>query len=147
MATVRTLTALLLGVGLAALAPVMAAGLIDHDGDDRISRVEYRTAVADIAQAADADKDGLITSAEFPFTSADLALFDNNGDGAVTSVGVQEFIDGMDVAFDAMDADMDNYLSIAELHDANGRYGIAAPVSMRLGDQAASAKPRPLSRG
>ncbi len=126
----------------------LAATLTDHDGDGRITRTEYREAVTAIAIAADADKDGLITPAEFAFTPADLALFDNNGDGIVTSVGVQEFIDGMDVAFDAMDADMDGALSADELNAARGRYGIAPPVSMNgSGDQAASAKPRPLSKG
>ncbi len=115
----------------ALMAPAWASGLIDHDGDGRLSRVEYRTAVTDVARAADADANGLITAAEFPFTAADLALFDNNADGEVTSVGVQEFIDGMDVAFDAMDADLDGYLSADELSAAMGRYGIAAPVSAR----------------
>lgn len=125
----------------------LAAALTDHDGDGRITRTEYREAVTAIARAADADKDGLITPDEFDFTPADLALFDNNGDGIVTSVGVQEFIDGMDVAFDAMDADMDGALNADELNAARGRYGIAPPVSKNGGDQAASAKPRPLSRG
>jgi len=146
MAKIRSLAPWTLAVALAAPGLALAASLVDHDGDGRISRIEYRAAVARIAETADTNADGLITPDEFPFTPADLALFDNNADGAVTSVPVQEFIDGMDLAFDAMDADMDEYLSAAELAAANGRYGIAAPVSMR-GDQAASAKPRPLSRG
>lgn len=135
-----------LAAGLAAHAAA-AEGLIDHDDDGRVSRVEYRTAVTEIAHKADANHDGVITRDEFAFTPADLALFDNNGDGEVTSVGVQEFIDGMELAFDAMDANIDNYLSVEELNAANGRYGIAAPVSMAPGDQAASAKPRPFSKG
>lgn len=135
---------------LSASGLAMAASLTDHDEDGRISRTEYRTAVIAIANAADANKDGFITLDEFAYTPADLALFDNNGDGIVTSVGLQEFIDGMDVAFDTMDTDMDNHLSAGELTAARGRYGIAPPVSMNgaaNGDQAASAKPRPLSKG
>ena len=88
-----------MAAAFAALAPAFAAGLVDHDGDGRISRVEYRESVAAIAAAADRNGDGLIAADEFPFTPADLALFDNNADGAVTSVAIQEFIDGMDLAF------------------------------------------------
>lgn len=146
MRTIRICAGWALAAAFAALAPAFAAGLVDHDGDGRISRVEYRESVAAVAAAADRNGDGLIAADEFPFTPADLALFDNNADGAVTSVAIQEFIDGMDLAFDAMDADMDEYLSAPELVAAKGRYGIAAPVSMH-GDQAASAKPRPFSKG
>ncbi len=125
---------------------VAAAGVDDHDGDGRVSRVEYAASVKAIALAADADGNGVIDASEFAFTPADLALFDNNGDGRIASVGVQEFIDGMDIAFDAMDTDMDGYLSIAELDAAGGRYGILAPRAS-IDGQAASAKPRPLSKG
>lgn len=148
MARVRHLAPVLMLAAHVLGGAALAAALTDHDGDGRITRTEYREAVTAIAIAADADKDGLITPEEFAFTPADLALFDNNGDGVVTSVGVQEFIDGMDVAFDAMDADMDGALSADELSAARGRYGIAPPVSMNGGgDQAASAKPRPFSKG
>lgn len=146
MRTIRICAGWAVAAAFAGLPPALAAGLVDHDGDGRISRIEYRESVTAIAAAADRNGDGLITADEFPFTPADLALFDNNADGAVTSVGVEEFIDGMDIAFDAMDTDMDEYLSAPELAAAKGRYGIAAPVSMH-GDQAASAKPRPFSKG
>ena len=136
----------MLAAAFPAASLALTANLIDHDGDGRISRVEYRTSVAAIAKAADADGNGLITRDEFDFTPADLALFDNDGDGVVTSVGVQEFIDGMDIAFDTMDADMDDHLSADELHAAQGRYGVAPSAAPR-GDQAASAKPRPFSKG
>lgn len=123
-----TLLLAALGGALALTPGAWANALVDHDGDGRVSRVEYRTIVAQIARAADTDGNGLITSAEFSFTQADLALFDNDGDGQIASVSIQEFIDGMDIAFDAMDGDLDGYLSAAELEAANGRYGIAAPA-------------------
>lgn len=143
MGMVRILAPLTLVAALCA-PPALAAGLIDYDGDGRISRTEFRTAIVAIANAADANGDGLITADEFAFTEADLALFDNDGDGKVSSVGVQEFIDGMDLAFDTMDVDMDDYLSAAELAAGRGRYGALKPAPA---DQAASAKPRPFSKG
>lgn len=143
----RLCALLTLAAALGAAGPALAAELRDYDGDGMVSRTEYGAAVAAIAKAADADRDGIIKAREFPFTSADLALFDNNGDGVVTAVGVQEFIDGMDIAFDAMDLDLDGYLSLAELAAAKGRYGFAAPAGKTADGQAASGKPRPFSRG
>ncbi len=145
MRIVRTLAPLTLAAALSALSAAHAGGLVDYDGDGLISRVEFHAAVTAIARAADADGDGVITGEEFAFTPADLALFDNDGDGRITAVGVQEFIDGMDLAFDAMDADMNDYLDSDELAAARGRYGIAAPAA--IPGQAASAKPRPFNRG
>jgi Ca2+-binding EF-hand superfamily protein len=141
----RIPAALALAAGLAAVPCALAGGLTDYDGDGRVSLTEYRTAVAEIAERADVDKNGVIDASEFTFTAADLALFDNNADVKVTAVGVQEFIDGMDVAFEAMDADMDGYLNAAELGAAKGRYGISAQALP--GGQAASGNPRPFSRG
>jgi hypothetical protein len=130
----------------ATAAPACAASLEDYDGDGKVSRTEYREAITAIANAADANKDGMIDASEFAYTPADLALFDNNADGKISAVGVQEFIDGMDVAFDAMDTDLDGYLGVLEIEAAKARYGIAAP-GLKRGNQAASENPRPFSKG
>jgi hypothetical protein len=103
-----------------ALASVPIGADVDYDGDGRVSREEFVNAVARVAHDADANADGQLTPDEYPFTPGDLALFDTNKDGVITSVGVQEFQDRMDETFDALDVNADGYLDPVELQGATG---------------------------
>ena len=101
-----------------------AASLVDYNGDGAISREEFRNAVTELAYASDANSDGVLDGGEFPWSDEDLKLFDTNGDGVITSVGIQEFQDGMATAFDALDANADGVLDATEIADAEKRYGL-----------------------
>jgi hypothetical protein len=112
----------------AALVPCViasAASLTDYDQDGLISRIEFESAVAEIAAAADVNGDGLIDGTEFPWTEADKRLFDNDSDGKITAVGIQEFRDGMNLAFNALDTDMNDVLDAAELKAGANTYGVS----------------------
>lgn len=108
-----------------ALYGAAAAGsLVDYNGDGIISREEFRNAVTELAYASDANNDGVIDGGEFPWTAKDLALFDTDGDGKITSVGIQEFEDGMMSAFTALDMDQDDSLGPEEVAAAESRLGL-----------------------
>lgn len=123
----RYLLASALALALIPSAAAAAAALVDYDGDGMISRLEFDSAVAVIAAEADSNGDGIIDNTEFPWTEADKRLFDNNGDGRIISVGVQEFCDGMALAFSALDADMNDLLDPTEVKAGEKTYGIVAP--------------------
>jgi hypothetical protein len=113
--------------GLVLMAPALAASLVDYDGNGAISREEFRNAVTELAYASDANNDGILDGGEFPWSEEDLKLFDTNGDGKITSVGIQEFQDGMAGAFDALDANADDSLDAGEIAAAEARFGLPAP--------------------
>lgn len=111
---------LLASIVPSAIASVPIGADVDYDGDGRVSREEFVNSVARVAHGADANADGQLTPDEYPFTPDDLALFDTNKDGVITSVGVQEFQDRMDETFDALDVNKDGFLDPVELQAAAG---------------------------
>lgn len=119
----------------------MAASLVDFDGDGLISRMEFEISVAIIAEEADRNGDGIIDHSEFPWTEANRRLFDNDGDGRITSVEIQEFRDGMRLAFSALDTDMNDFLDSQEMAAMESTYGIAPPAPLHA---AAASLMRPL---
>lgn len=101
-----------------------AGSLVDYNGDGAISHEEFRNAVTEVAYASDANNDGTLDGSEFPWRDEDLKLFDTNGDGKITSVGIQEFEDGMMSAFDALDVNRDETLDAGEVSAAEERFGL-----------------------
>ena len=138
----RYLLAMALTAALAPVAIAASAALIDYDSDGVISRIEFETAVAVIATQADANGDGIIDATEFNWTAADRRLFDNDRDGRIMSVGIQEFCDGMNLAFNALDRDMNDALDASEVKAGEAIYGILGPRPTH----AASASSRGLGR-
>jgi hypothetical protein len=129
---------------ISALVPAAlgaTASLIDYNGDGVISRMEFETAVAVIAREADVNGDGIIDNTEFPWTEADKRLFDNDGDGRIISVGIQEFQDGMNLAFNALDADMNDVLDAEEVKAGEQIYGILGPRPVHAASMAVT-RPR-----
>jgi Ca2+-binding EF-hand superfamily protein len=106
-------------VVLASIAMLAGAAVVhakgnpaDYNGDGRISREEFRNQAANVAFAADKNKDGDIDEAEFKLTPEQRKAMDKNGDGKVS---VEEFQEGQMAGFDELDKNGDGFLDANEM--------------------------------
>jgi EF hand len=122
------LAALVAALGLAAPAlgdpprtpahenPQAAHAETDKNKDGQIDRTEFNVRIVDVFYAADGDKNGGLSEAEFATidTVATFGQMDKNHDG---SVSLAEFIDFRFEQFDEADKDNNGTLSLEEVEE------------------------------
>lgn len=97
-----------------------AAGNWDRNKDGVVTCDEWKAYATELFDAADADRDGFLTQAEFDtiiktdrmFETANFKYFDQNGDGKVSRA---EFIDRPNPAFTLLDKSKTCQLTSTEL--------------------------------
>jgi hypothetical protein len=85
--------------------PTLAFGMLNADGDGRITRKEY----VEGFDLFDTDDDGFITREEFNASGTLFDMFDKDGDGRISR---REWEDG----FDLFDGEKDGYISAKEFN-------------------------------
>lgn len=106
---------ILASVTILAAASVIASAKgnpADYNGDGRISREEFRNQAANVAFAADKNKDGTIGEDEFKLAPEQRKAMDKDGDGKVS---VEEFQLGQMAGFDEVDKNGDGFLDANEM--------------------------------
>jgi len=102
--------------------------MLDEDGDGRASRAEHADKARQMFARMDADRDGTVTADEMDVVlrslyrddrraaAAAIAPVDSNHDGVLSS---EEHATATGVEFGRMDADRDDFLTMAELESAS----------------------------
>lgn len=105
------------GVGLAADGARVenarrAFKILDMDGDNKITYVEFANMKIDAFSAADSNEDNYLSDNEVLITPEQFKIIDRNGDGKVSGL---EFIDSDYGQFAPYDADKDGIVDLNEL--------------------------------
>lgn len=111
---------------------IIAAASWDADKDGRVTCDEWKAYAATLFDAADTNRDGRLTPAEFErltvndktFITADFTYFDADRDGVVTRA---ELVERPNPAFKHLDRDNDCVLDAQELSRAIGLSRPATP--------------------
>ena len=93
-------------------------GLMDSDGNDRISRPEFQSGKGAVFLAIDADGSMTLTADELHLSLEGFKLLAGD-DGLVDG---QEFIGAEIASFEAIDASKDHEIEFTELRDYVGKY-------------------------
>jgi Ca2+-binding EF-hand superfamily protein len=93
-------------------------GIMDSDGDERISRPEFQTGKGAVFLAMDVDGSMTLTAAEMRLSLEGFKLL-AGADGLVDG---QEFVAAEITSFEAVDANKDHELEFAELRDYVAKY-------------------------
>jgi hypothetical protein len=93
-------------------------GLMDGDGNDRISRPEFQSGKGAVFLAIDADGSMTLTANEIHLSLEAFKLLAGN-DGLVDG---QEFIGAEIASFEVIDANKDHEIEFAELRDYVAKY-------------------------